>query len=264
MLMAAATVVTLVAVLLGAVYAFQRKLIYLPQGGPLPPASQVLAGGRDVTLHTADGLALEAWYFPVDEPAATVLVAPGNGGNRSMRVPLARALTGRGLSVLLLDYRGYGGNPGEPTEQGLALDVRAAREFLLRDVGAASGELLYFGESLGAAVVTELATEFPPAGMVLRSPFTELAAVGKHHYPFLPVNWLLKESYPVVRQVRRISVPITVVYGGADSIVPPEQSVAVARAADARLIEIPGAGHNEPALLDGERLIDAVATMARD
>ena len=262
--MVAATVVTLVAVLLGAVYAFQRKLIYLPEGGPLPPASQVLPGGRDITLRTADGLELEAWYFPVDEPAATVLVAPGNGGNRSMRVPLARALTERGLAVLLLDYRGYGGNPGEPTAQGLALDVRAAREFLRRDVGVPSGELLYFGESIGAAVVTELATEHPPAGMVLRSPFTELAAVGKHHYPFLPVEWLLKESYPVERQVRRISVPVTVVYGGRDSIVPPEQSIAVARAAHARLVEVPGVGHNDLALLEGERLIDAVAAMAED
>lgn len=260
--MAAATVVTLVAVGLGAVYALQRKLIYLPEGGPLPPASQVIPGGRDVTLRTADGLALEAWYFPVDQPAATVLVAPGNGGNRAMRVPLAEALTERGLSVLLLDYRGYGGNPGEPTEEGLALDVRAAREFLRVDAGVPGEKLLYFGESLGAAVVTELATEYPPAGMILRSPFTELAAVGKHHYPFLPVEWLLKESYPVKQQVQGISVPITVVYGGADSIVPPEQSIAVARAADARLVEVPGAGHNDLALLNGERLIDAVTTMA--
>lgn len=260
--MAGATVGTLVVVLLGAVYAIQRKLIYQPEGSPPAPASRVLPCGCDVTLHTADGLALETWYFPVDNPAATVLVACGNGGNRSMRAPLAAALTERGLSVLLVDYRGYGGNPGEPTELGLALDVRAAREFLRGDAGVPSGDLLYFGESLGAAVVTELATEYPPAGMVLRSPFTELAAVGRHHYPFLPVGRMLKESYPVEQRIGAISVPITVVYGAADSIVPPEQSIAVARAADARLVGVSGAGHNDLALFDGERLIDAVAAMA--
>lgn len=263
-LIATATVAALVAVLLGAVYVFQRRLIYLPDDAAVPSASRVLPSGRDVTLNTADGHALRAWYFAVDDPAATVLVAPGNGGNRSMRIPLAKALTDRGLSVLLLDYRGYGGNPGEPTEQGLALDVRAAREFLLRDADLPGGKLLYFGESLGAAVVTELAIEHPPAGLILRSPFTELADVGKHHYPFLPVDWLLEETYPLTQQVRRVPAPTTVVYGSADSIVPPGQSVTVARAAHARLVEVAGADHNDAALLDGDQLIDAVTAAVED
>jgi uncharacterized protein len=253
---------TIVVVVFGGAFAFQRKLIYLPSGGPLPSAAEVLPGGRDVTLVAGDGLRLTAWYFPVDAARATVLVAQGNAGNRSLRVPLARALSARGLSVLLLDYRGFGGNPGDPTESGLALDVRAAREFLVREQGVPPRRLLYFGESLGAAVVTELATEHPPAGLILRSPFVDLAAVGQRQYPFLPVRWLLLDKFPVLERVPRAGAPVTVVYGTADSIVPPDQSRAVAAAAKARIVEVPGAGHNDPALLDGPELITAITELA--
>lgn len=261
-LLGVATVVTIVAVVFGAAFAFQRKLIYLPADGPLPPAADILPGGRDVTLTTSDGLRLAAWFFPADGATATVLVAPGNAGNRSYRTPLARALTARGLSVLLLDYRGYGGNPGSPTEDGLALDVRAARDFLIREADVSGRDLLYFGESLGAAVVSELATQHPPAGLVLRSPFTDLAAVGRRHYPFLPVRTLLLDRFPVVDYVTRVSAPVTVVYGGADSIVPPELSRAVATAANARSVEVPGADHNDRALLDGPEVVGAVVDLA--
>lgn len=255
-------VVIMVAVVFGGAFAFQRKLVFLPTGGPVPPAGDVLPGGRDVTLTTGDGLRLAAWHFPVDSARATVLVAPGNAGNRHLRVPLARALTARGLSVLLVDYRGYGGNPGDPTEAGLALDVRAAREFLVGDAGVPPERLLYFGESLGAAVAAELAAEHPPAGLVLRSPFTDLASVGARHYPFLPVRWLLLDEFATERHVTRVAAPVTVVYGSADSVVPPGQSRAVAAAAGASTVEVAGADHNDRVLLDGARLVDAVADLA--
>jgi uncharacterized protein len=165
--------------------------------------------------------------------------------------------------VLLFDYRGYGGNPGSPSEEGLALDVRAARDFLI-EAGVPADRLLYFGESLGAAVVTELATEHPPAGLVLRSPFVDLAAVGSVHYPFLPVRALLRDRYRVAEQVADVRVPTTVVLGTRDSIVPPEQSRAVADAAAQlhRLVEVRGADHNDLALLDGDEVVDAVVELA--
>jgi pimeloyl-ACP methyl ester carboxylesterase len=166
--------------------------------------------------------------------------------------------------VLLFDYRGYGGNAGSPSEEGLARDVRAARAHLLEEAGVPPDRLLYLGESLGAAVVTELATEHPPAGLVLRSPFVDLAAVGAAHYPFLPVRALLRDRYPVAERVATIRVPTTVVLGGADSIVPPAQSRAVATAAAGlhRLVEVPGADHNDRVLLDGDALVDAVVELA--
>jgi hypothetical protein len=257
--------VVLLAVLVGLLWAFQRRLVYLPSGGPLPSAADVLPGGRDVELRTADGLTLGAWFVPGPaEDAPAVLVASGNGGHRGLRAPLARALSDAGLAVLLFDYRGYGGNPGSPSEEGLALDVRAARSHLLEDVGVPPGRLLYYGESLGCAVVTELAVEHPPAGLLLRSPFVDLAAVGAEHYPFLPVRALLRDRYPVAEQVARVQAPTTVVYGTADSIVPPAQSRRVADAAAHlhRRVEVPGADHNDAVLLDGDALVQAVVELA--
>ncbi len=258
--------VIVLVVVVGLLWTFQRRLIYLPDDGPVPAAADAVPGSRDVELTTADGLALGAWFVPgptADAPA--VLVANGNGGHRAVRAPLARALSAAGLAVLLFDYRGYGGNPGSPTEAGLALDVRAARDWLLAEGGVSANRLLYYGESLGAVVVTELAVAHPPAGLVLRSPFVDLAAVGREHYPFLPVRLLLRDRYPVAEQVARVEVPTTVVLGTADSIVPPEQSKAVAAAAGQlhRTVEARGADHNDAVLLDGDQLVAAVVELAR-
>jgi fermentation-respiration switch protein FrsA (DUF1100 family) len=261
-----AAVVLLLGVGVGLVWGFQRALIYFPDDDPGPPSAWGLAGARPVDLHTSDGLRLGAWWLPAADPAApAVLVANGNGGHRGLRAPLARALGEAGLSVLLFDYRGYGGNPGSPSEEGLARDVRAARAYLVEDAGVPADRLVYFGESLGAAVVSELAVEHPPAALVLRSPFTDLAAVGRAHYPFLPVGLLLRDRYRVAEHVAQVAAPVTVVYGGADSIVPPAQSRAVADAA-ARLhavVEVPGADHNDAVLLDGAAVVRAVVELAR-
>jgi fermentation-respiration switch protein FrsA (DUF1100 family) len=255
--------VLVLALITGLLWAFQRSLVYLPDAGPVGSAAHVLDGGRDVVLHTSDGVDLAGWYVPAATGAATVLVANGNGGHRGLRAPLADALSDAGLGVLLFDYRGYGGNPGSPSEDGLALDVRAARQFLLDD-GVRPERLLYFGESLGAAVVTELATQHPPAGLVLRSPFVDLPSVAAVHYPVLPVRALLRDRFPVAEQVAGVDVPTVVVLGTADSIVPPEQSRAVAAAAGDlhRLVEVAGADHNDRALLDGDALIEAVLELA--
>lgn len=250
-------VVALLALVGGLLWGFQRSLIYLPAGEPGPAP----ATAEKITLRTTDGLDLGAWWFAGPDPdGPAVLVANGNGGHRGLREPLARALHDAGLSVLLFDYRGYGGNPGDPSEEGLARDVRAARSFLVEEAGVADDRLVYVGESLGAAVVTELATERPPAGLVLRSPFVDLAAVAGEHYPVVPVRLLLRDRFPVAEQVARVEVPTIVVYGSADSIVPPEQSRAVADAAAelVRVVEVAGADHNDPVLLDGDDVVRAV------
>ncbi len=122
--------------------------------------------------------------------------------------------------------------------------------------------LIYYGESLGAAVVTRLATELAPGGLVLRSPFLDLASVGSVHYPILPVRALLKDRYPVAELVVEVAAPTTVIYGTRDSIVPPEQSRAVAVAGEAHLVSIEGADHNDRVLLDGAELINAIVELA--
>jgi fermentation-respiration switch protein FrsA (DUF1100 family) len=250
---------------LTALWLLQRRLIYFPDIAVAAPGSE-LPGAREITLRTEDGLALGAWHVAPTgtDRGITVLVMPGNAGSRALRAPLARRLAAKGFAVLLLDYRGYGGNPGRPSEKGLITDARAARACLL-NLGVAPDRLIYFGESLGAAVATRLATEQPPAALVLRSPFTDLAAVGARHYPVLPVRLLLRDRFPVTKLIGRVRVPTAVVYGSADAIVPPEQSVAVAAAAGGpvRVVEIAGADHNDAALLEGNELVAAVVDLAR-
>jgi alpha-beta hydrolase superfamily lysophospholipase len=244
----------------------QRRLIYFPEPARVPAATQVLRDAEEVTLETEDGLLLGAWLVPGRSPkrTAVVLVAAGNAGNRSLRAPLADALAEQGMTVLLFDYRGYGGNPGAPSERGLALDVRAARRFLVEELGVAAERMLYYGESLGCAVVTELATEHPPAGLVLRSPFVDLASVGRAHYPFLPVARLLVDRYPLAEQLARVEVPTVVVYGTRDAIVPATHSrrVAEAAAGPVRVVPVAGADHNDMSLLDGPQLVGAVVALA--
>jgi fermentation-respiration switch protein FrsA (DUF1100 family) len=255
-----------VALLLGAVWVFQDALIYHPDRSSPPPAAEVVEGGVDLALTTDDGLELTAWFVPPVPGGPSrdhgVLVAPGNGGNRLGRTGFAQLLSERGLGVLLLDYRGYGGNPGRPSEAGLVLDARAGQA-ALAERGYPADRTIYLGESLGTGVVAALQTAVPPAGVVLRSPFTSLSDVGAHHYPFLPVRALLRDQFPVAEHMAESSVPVTVVHGDRDSIVPPSQSAAVA-AVVPRLVEhlvLEGADHNDEVMF-GPPVADAVVRLA--
>ncbi len=247
-------------------WALQRQLVYFPDSTPVPPAETAVAGARDVTLRTADGLELGAWFVPASgsrDTGMAVLVAPGNGGNRAGRAGFAEELGRRGLAVLLMDYRGYGGNPGSPSEDGLAADADAA-VVALQELGYPPHRVVYFGESLGSAVVAALQARHPPAGVVVRSPFTELADVGAHHYPWLPVRALLRDRFPVAEHLGASEVPLTVVYGDRDSVVPTVLSARVADHAPSlveRLV-IAGADHNDPVMF-GPRVADAVARLAQ-
>jgi uncharacterized protein len=288
-------VAAVLAASLGLLWAFQRRLIYLPSPGPVPPAAAVLQGAEDVSFETADGLRLQGWFVPgaVDSPAPprprsvtlpegappqvgegeahpkvgegeahlnpgpAVLVCNGNGGDRSMRAALAAALSRMGLAVLLFDYRGYGGNPGSPSEEGLADDARAALAYLAGRPEVDPGRVAYLGESLGAAVALRLAVERPPAALVLRSPFASLAEVGRRHYPFLPVSLLLRDRYDSAALVGRLTAPLLVVAGSRDRIVPASHSRRLFAAAPEpkRLVVLDGADHNDHDLHAGPRLV---------
>lgn len=248
-------------------WALQRHLIYFPDPTPVPSAAAVIEGARDVTLRTADGLTLGAWFVPADPRGDTgmaVLLAPGNGGNRVGRAGLAEELRRRGLAVLVLDYRGYGGNPGSPSEEGLAADADAAAD-ALAELGYDPRHTIYFGESLGSAVVSALQARRPPAAMVLRSPFTDLADVGRHHYPWLPVRALIRDRFPVVDHLVTSDVPVTVIYGQRDSVVPHGLSARVADQAPAlaERVVLGEADHNDPVMF-GPRVAAAVQRLARE
>lgn len=252
------------ALLLLAVWFGQRALIYHPDQAT-PPLPE---GAAEVALHTGDGLDLTAWELAPDAAAdreTAVLVAPGNAGNRGGRTGLGQALAAEGFTVLLLEYRGYGGNPGSPTEEGLSQDAEAAWDHLRTRFAAE--RILLFGESIGAGVAAALTEQVDPGGLVLRSPFTDLAAVGREHYPVLPVGLLLRDRFAVTVHLARNEAPVVVIYSESDEIVPAGQSRAVAEAAESAgtpvtVIEVEAHGHNDPVLAQGPEVIESVAALA--
>jgi len=235
------------AVVIGLVVWFaQRALIYLPD--PMDPgsASGVFESGSDVVLNTDDGLSLAAWRVdPVESNGMAVLYLPGNAGNRLNRVDVGQALADEGFVVLLIDYRGYGGNPGTPTEDGLELDAEAAVSYL-DSIGFSSSDTIYVGESLGTGVATRLASIVPPAGLVLRSPYSSMAAVAESAIG-LPIGWMVRDRFDTLDAMRSVACPVTVLAGADDTLVPLDQSRAVAESAPNlfELVVVAGAGHND-------------------
>ena len=259
--------VAVIAAVLALIWTTQRRLMYFPADAVLTPAEVGLDGVEPVTFETSDGIELSGWFLAASgsSPRVTVLVFNGNAGNRVYRAPLATALHEQGLQVLLVDYRGYGGNPGAPTEKGLALDSRAARAYLAGRPDVDASRLVYFGESLGTAVAVDLAVERPPAALILRSPFTSMTDLGRHHYPFLPVRLLLRDRFEAIDHIQRIHAPLLVIAGGRDRIVPIENSRRLYDAAVApkTLLALPNADHNDDELLAGDEMIQAIVRFLR-
>ena len=247
---------------LGLIWLGQRRMIYFPYGGVAAASSLGLPRAQDVTFTTEDRLTLRGWFVPAAStpPRFTMIVFNGNAGHRGMRAPVAAAFAKHGVATLVFDYRGYGDNTGRPSEEGLARDARAALAYLKTRSDVDTTRIVYFGESLGAAVALRLATETPPFALVLRSPFTSLTDIGRHHYPFLPVRWLLRDRYPSLERVTGVSCPTLVIAGDRDSIIPIEQSsrLHAAITAEKRLVVIPGADHNDESMFVGQELIQAV------
>ena len=259
-----AVLVVVIVMVVAVMWSMQRKLIYFPD----TQRPETPSGARDVVLHTEDGIDLDGWWWEPQGQVreAAVLIANGNAGHRGGRTILASKLSARGFHVLQFDYRGYGGNAGSPTQEGLYRDAEAAHDWVTGDADIAADSVLYFGESLGTGVVSHLATVRKPAGMLLRSPFVDLPAVGEHIYPGLPVRALMRDVYPVARNVREVSVPMVVAYGTADDIVPAQQSRDVINAAETssqvEVVVVSGAGHNDLDLVAGDPVIDAFVRMA--
>ena len=251
---------------LALIWSQQRKLIYFPFRDVPNPDTLGLDGVDAVSFPTHDGLTLSGWFVSrTVTPEFTVIVFNGNAGNRAFRAPLADALARANLAVLLFDYRGFGGNPGSPTEQGLATDARAARDYAVSRQDVDRRRLVYFGESLGTAVATSLAADSPPAALILRSPFTSMIDIGSHHYAFLPVRWLLRDRYATIERIARVNCPLMVIAGDDDRIVPIAYSRRLYDAArdPKSMLIISGADHNDDSLLAGREMITGMLQFLR-
>jgi pimeloyl-ACP methyl ester carboxylesterase len=254
-----------------------EALLFRPSIGNPGPAP-ALAGipGEDVWLDTTDGLRIHAWWYPASRERSgggrdggatpAVLLLHGNAGDISHRAPLARGLLKEGLSVLLLEYRGYGGSEGEPSEEGLHLDGLAGLDFLLAR-GVAPGNVVLFGRSMGGAVAARLAGARPVGSVILESAFTSLHAMAGTVYPFLPGFLLarLRGRFDTVGRMESLSAPVLVVHGTTDEIVPFEMGEKLLEAAGSRAEWYPvsGAGHNDVFQVGGREYFRTLATFIR-
>jgi uncharacterized protein len=239
-------------------YFNQRQLLYFPDRSRPQPGELRQIGVREVQLTTADGLDLLSWYRPPQEGRPVIAYFHGNGGNIAHRADRLRRFGREGYGMLLVEYRGYGGNPGTPSEAGLFADARAGLEFL-RAEGIAAGRVVLYGESLGTAVAVYAATQLPAAAIVLESPFTSLAAVAQHHYPFAPAALLLADRFDSRSRISMVKAPLLVLQGGNDGVVPARFGEALLAAANEPKERwfVPQAGHED---LAGYGALDAVVT----
>lgn len=224
--------------LVGCMYAAQRSLMYFP-AGDLPPPPPPFA---EVRLRTADGLDLVAWEAAPAPGRPIIVYFHGNGGSIAGRVFKVRPFVEAGYGVLLVSWRGYGGNPGSPSEEGLLADGRAA----LDHVGGRAPVVL-LGESLGAAVAVRLAAERTPVAAILEAPFASAVSVGAEHYWWLPVRLLMKDRFESIRWIGEVTAPLLILHGERDGVVPVAHGRRLLAAANEpkRGVFLPEAGHND-------------------
>lgn len=175
---------------------------------------------QDVFFQAKDGTKLHGWYCPADHPRAVMLVAHGNAGHVASRAEWIRYLqTELSVSVFMFDYRGYGRSEGKPTIRGVIQDARAARAKLCELASVEESEMLLMGESLGGAIVVQLAVDSPPRGLILQSTFSSLRDVADVHYPQL--SWLVsRKVLDSVTLIQRYRGPLLQSHGSLDGTIP--------------------------------------------
>ena len=200
-------------------YGMQRSLMYFPDRSTPDPGAAGVAEMQQVTLRTADGVELVAWYRPAGENAKTIVYFHGNGGNIAGRGYKVKPYLDAGFGVMLVEYRGYGGNPSSPDEDGLYADGRAALDWLEAG-GVRPQHTVLYGESLGTGVAVQLAGERRPAALVLEAPFTSASDVAAAAYWFLPVRVLIKDRFDSISKIGAVQAPLLLVHGELDRVVP--------------------------------------------
>jgi fermentation-respiration switch protein FrsA (DUF1100 family) len=206
-------------VLVGGLYLFQRHLLYFPDGSRPELGELAALGIREVRVTTADGLSLLSWYLPPHDDRPVVAYFHGNGGHIGYRAERLRRFARSGYGVLMLEYRGYGGNPGTPSEAGLYADGAAALDFLEHE-GTMPNRLVLYGESLGSGVAVYLAARREIAALILEAPFTSVAEVAQYHYSFIPASALVRDRFEALSSIGKVKAPILVLHGDRDRVVP--------------------------------------------
>ena len=199
-------------------YFTQRSLMYFPDTSHTTPAQAGLPRAEEVTLTTSDGEHIFAWHVAPGEGKPVILYFHGNGGALHYRVARFDKLIADGIGLVAVEYRGYGGSSGSPSERGLIADAEAGYAFAAARYSVS--QIVVWGESLGTGVAVALAAEKPVGRVILEAPFTSAVAVGEKRYWYMPVRLLMKDQFRSDERIAKVTAPLLILHGVKDQTVP--------------------------------------------
>ena len=200
-------------------YIFQRNFLYHPDKNNYLRGEKLNVDIKEISVPSTDGITLKAWFYKNPQNKYTVLFFHGNAGGLGNRIYKLNELKNLNLNYLIISWRGFSGNKGNPTEQGLYSDARSALEWLEKN-NISKNKIILYGESLGTGVAVEVSQNQKFAGIILESPYTSIVDAAKIYYPYLPVDLILKDKYLSLKKIKNINSPILIMHGGADRIIP--------------------------------------------
>ena len=244
---------------LSLLYVFQEKMVFFPGKRIVDTPETIGLHYEDVYLATDDDLRLHGWYIPHADAQATVLFFHGNAGNISHRLDSISIFHELGLSVFIIDYRGYGRSDGRPSEPGTYQDALAAWNYLVDERRLRPDEIIIFGRSLGGGVGAQLAATVTPAAVILESTFTSIKELGKYYYPYLPVSRIVRIHYPVDEYIASFKCPVMVIHSDEDDVVPVQHGQRLFEHAPEPKMFLPISGdHNTGFLLSREVYVEGM------
>ena len=241
-----------------------NRFIYFPTSRWMTTPADLGLEAEDVFLTPEPGVRLHGWFFPHSRPLATLLFCHGNAGNASHRLENVVGLLQTGFQVLLFDYRGYGHSGGRPSEQGLYRDAETTWAHLVERADTAGAPRIIFGRSLGGAVAIDLATRVEADALIVESTFTSIHTIARLLFP-LPLPALPVE-YDSLSKIERLKLPLLVIHGERDELIPFAEGQALFEAAPEpkSWYPIPCAGHNDTYRVGGDDYFHRLATLVVD
>ena len=200
-------------------YSTQRDILYRPHIIRPPLVDKLNAKIKEVEISTANDVRLKSWFYKNNQNKYTILFLHGNNGNLETRIYKINEFKNLNLNYLIISWRGFNGNNGKPSEQGLYDDARSAVKWLEKN-NIPKNRIILYGESLGTGVAAEIAQNEKFAAVILESPYTSIVDVAKVRYPYLPVNLLLKDKFLTIEKIKNISAPVFVIHGILDGMIP--------------------------------------------
>ncbi len=212
-------------------YFNQRNILYHPDTKLDQPAQYGFNGAEAIKINTSDNVKITAWYAPAEEGKPTILYLHGNAGNLGRRAGKFNDIASYGIGVLAISYRGYGDSEGQPSENGLYNDARAAITYLGL-MGLKPADITLYGESLGTGVAVQMAIEQDFGEIILEAPYDSIGARASVLYPYAPINLLLKDKFNSIDKIKKIHIPLMIIHSKDDNVMPIAHGIKLFEAAN--------------------------------